>query len=98
MKLIKTPLSLALLSGLLLAAAWPETGFFTGFIFIALVPLLLVEKQFSQQKKPLYLFSLAAFLTFFVFNALSLRWLFLVSEPIGVKIVSILFPAIVNGL
>lgn len=98
MKILKSNFFLAILSGLLLSFSWPETGFFVGFIFVALVPLLMVEHHLSQAKKPLYQFSLFAFLTFFVFNFLSLRWLFLVSEPLPVKIVSILFPSITNAI
>jgi apolipoprotein N-acyltransferase len=97
-KIIKSNFFLALLSGVLLSISWPETGFFVGFIFVALVPLLWVEYKLSSNKAPMYQFTVCAFVTFFVFNLLSLRWLFLVSEPLSVKWVSILFPSVANGI
>ena len=42
-------ISLALLSGLLMAAAWPTRGF-TFLIFIALVPLIFLQDYIGSQQ------------------------------------------------
>ena len=41
---------LSLLSGVLLALAWPEIADITSLIFIAFTPLLRVEKELTQRK------------------------------------------------
>lgn len=66
---------LSLLSGLLLSFAWFPHGF-TPLIFIAFVPLLLVEKTIAnhpQQYKSLFLFA-CAYSTFFIWNLLVTWW------------------------
>ena len=68
-------ISLALLSGLLIAASWPTAGF-TPLIFIAFVPLIFLEdyKTTSQQdNKRDGIFGLS-FLTFLVWNSLTTWW------------------------
>ena len=78
-----TKISLALLSGLLIAASWPTNGF-TPLIFIAFVPLIFLQdnKITSQQdnkKDNIFLFS---FLTFLVWNSLTTWWVWN-STPAG---------------
>ena len=74
-------ISLALLSGLLIAASWPTSGF-TPLIFIAFVPLIFLQdnsqrstvngQQSTVKKKDnIFLFS---FLTFLVWNSLTTWW------------------------
>ena len=76
-------ISLALLSGLLIAASWPTSGF-TPLIFIAFVPLIFLEdyKTTSQQdNKRDGIFGLS-FLTFLVWNSLTTWWVWN-STPAG---------------
>ena len=94
----KNPYLLGILSGLLLSCAWPETGLFSGLIFVALIPLLRAEQVLRERRAPLYQFALVAYLCCMLFNFFSLRWLLLVSEPVTVRLVSVLFPTLVNGL
>ena len=78
-----TKISLALLSGLLIAASWPTSGF-TPLIFIAFVPLFFLEdnKTTSQQdNKRDGIFGLS-FLTFLVWNTLTTWWVWN-STPAG---------------
>ena len=76
-------ISLALLSGLLIAASWPTSGF-TPLIFIAFVPLIFLQDNINSQqstvnsqqstvkkKDNIFLFS---FLTFLVWNSLTTWW------------------------
>lgn len=78
-----TKISLALLSGLLIAASWPTNGF-TPLIFIAFVPLIFLQDykttcQQDNKKDNIFLFS---FLTFLVWNSLTTWWVWN-STPAG---------------
>lgn len=67
---------LALVSGLLLYAGWPTLGI-PLFLFIGFVPLLIIEKQFTEapfKQKALRIFGLS-FLAFALWNGLSYFWL-----------------------
>lgn len=65
-------LFLSVLSGLLLAAAWPARGF-TPLIFVAWVPLFFVQQHLGdRQQKGMFWFSLSAFL---VWNGLTTWWI-----------------------
>lgn len=82
-----TKISLALLSGLLIAASWPTKGF-TALIFIAFVPLIFLQdtigsQQVNENKSQGVgsIFGLS-FLTFFVWNALTTWWVWN-STPAG---------------
>ena len=84
-----TKISLALLSGLLIAASWPTNGF-TPLIFIAFVPLIFlqdnsqqstVNSQQSTVNKKSNIFGLS-FLTFLVWNSLTTWWVWN-STPAG---------------
>jgi apolipoprotein N-acyltransferase len=64
-------LLLSILTGLLLAASWPVNGF-TPFIFIALVPLLYIQKYLGDtNRKGLFWYSWLAFL---IWNVLTTWW------------------------
>lgn len=80
-------ISLALLSGLLIAASWPTKGF-TPLIFIAFVPLIFLQDKIGSQQvnetksqKVGSVFGLS-FLTFLVWNALTTWWVWN-STPAG---------------
>ncbi|MFZ4414161.1 MAG: apolipoprotein N-acyltransferase [Bacteroidales bacterium] len=67
---------LSLLSGILLAAAWPLNGF-SYLIFIAFLPLLWVEDVITQNplKHGKFSFFFIAFTGLFIFNALTTYWI-----------------------
>ena len=79
-----TKISLALLSGLLIAASWPTNGF-TPLIFIAFVPLIFLQDNINSQQSTVNkrdnIFWLS-FLTFFVWNSLTTWWVWN-STPAG---------------
>ncbi len=68
-------LILSIISGLLLAFSWVETGFFP-LVFFAFVPLLILEKNLSLKRKnsSLYMFGYS-FLSFFLFNVITTYWI-----------------------
>ena len=65
---------LSVLSGLLLAFSWPETGVFP-LIFIAFIPLLILEKWISERggKASWKVFGYS-FISFFIFNIITTYW------------------------
>ena len=63
-------ISLALLSGILLAAAWPVDGF-PFLLFVAFVPLLMLEGKL-QKRKSVFAHS---FLAFLLWNTLTTFWI-----------------------
>ena len=71
---MKNNFFLAVLTGMLLSFSWPETGFFI-FIFIAFVPLLLLEYNISNNKGKNYwkVFGYSL-LSFFIFNVITTYW------------------------
>lgn len=85
-------LFLVLLTGLLMAIAWPTYGC-SLFIFIAWIPLLLVEAQLRNTQKPckgkVFLLS---YLSFLVWNTLTTWWIW------NSTIVGALFAILVNSL
>ena len=62
---------LALLSGVLLAFSWPEIGIFP-FIFVAFVPLLILEKEARSGKEVFF----GSFSAFFLFNVITTYWVY----------------------
>lgn len=73
-------LLLSIGSGLLLALAWPTYGV-VAFIFIAFVPLLLLEHQFREVNTPKTGWKLLgwSYLTFFLWNFIATSWLYYAS-------------------
>ena len=68
-------LALSLLSGLLLFVSFPYTGSQTYLIFIALVPLLLVENHITQMRYRASKVYVNALLTFLVYNFGATWWI-----------------------
>ena len=68
---------LAILSGLLLAFSWPAIGIYP-LIFVAFVPLLILEKKVKNSKQLFF----ASFLSFFIFNILTTYWIYY-ATPFG---------------
>ena len=83
----------ALISGLLLAFAWPTTGF-PLLLLVAFVPLLYAEfriRNFSSSHKKLKVLGLA-YISFFTWNIITTYWIYF-STPFGGA-----FAVIVNSL
>ena len=78
-----TKISLALLSGLLIAASWPTHGF-TALIFIAFVPLIFLQDNRQQTTDNGHRDNIfwLSFLTFLVWNSLTTWWVWN-STPAG---------------
>lgn len=74
---MKKYIAYAVLTGLLLAFAWPAYGF-PLLVFVGFVPLLLAEHQIGQRpqykKKGRKIFGLS-YLAFFIWNAIVIWWL-----------------------
>lgn len=92
---------LSLLSGLLLAAAWPSNGF-SLIAFVALVPLFIVDYYISQNPKQFAkgTIVLYAYITFLSFNLLTTWWV-TVSTTTGALLAFVLnslFMSLVFGL
>ena len=68
-----TKISLALLSGLLLAAAWPTKGF-TALIFTAFVPLIMLQDNAGKDSNDKTNIFALSFLAFLVWNGLTTWW------------------------
>jgi apolipoprotein N-acyltransferase len=92
---------LALLSGVLLSAAWPSRGF-SLLAFVALIPLLLVEHYISENPKKFARGTIVtySYITFLSFNLLTTWWV-IVSTVTGALLAFILnslFMSLVFGL
>lgn len=88
---------LSILSGLLLAAAWPERGF-TSLIFVALVPILFVQQHIGDSnKKGMFWLS---WLTFLIWNVLTTWWIWYSTSvgSIAAFVLNALFVAVVFQL
>lgn len=66
---------LSILSGILLVLSFPYTGSLTPFIFIALIPLLLVEDTISKQRYRSFKVFIHAYITFIVYNIGTTWWI-----------------------
>lgn len=65
---------LSVLSGLLLVISFPYTGSLTFLVFIALIPLLLIEAQVSHQNYRSSKVFFHALITFFIYNIGATWW------------------------
>ena len=99
---ISKKLLYALSSGFLLAIGWPSIGSFFPILFVALVPLFLLERsvsenQLSGKKERLFPF---VYLSLFTFNIITTWWVYNASPEGGViaVVLNSLFPAIVFQL
>lgn len=85
-------ISLVLTSALLLWAAWPAGGF-APLLFIALVPLLVVEAQIAADPaKPKFAFFFYSWFGLLIFNLLTTWWIWYASA--GGMILAVIFNAL----
>lgn len=66
---------LSVLSGVLLTLSFPYTGSLTPLIFIALIPLLLVEHQIAKQRYKSSKVFIHAYISFFIYNIGTTWWI-----------------------
>lgn len=94
-------LLLSLLSGLLLALAWPRDGI-AGLMIIAFIPLLLVEDHISRNRQDFHRFAvmLYSYPGFFLWNTLTTYWIWNSTEAgaIGALIANSFFMAVIFSL
>jgi len=92
MKLLKKPLYLSILSGLLLALSWPTYGYQI-LLFIAFIPLLFAENILRTSAKKVKLkVWFYSYLTFVIWNSITTWWLYYAS------LFGMLFAVLVNSL
>ena len=73
--MLKNKVFLAILSGILLSLSWPTYGF-PYLIFLAFVPLFLIEETLAQSaKKPLFGIFKYAYLSLFIWNLITTWWI-----------------------
>lgn len=87
----------AALTGLLWALAWPGIGGLTPLAFVAWLPLLHAF-ELHERARPARSFQPYVLLAVLLWNASTSWWFFLVSEPLGTRLVSGLSPMLVNSL
>ncbi|MCJ8210450.1 apolipoprotein N-acyltransferase [Mucilaginibacter sp. RS28] len=82
---MKKNLLLALFSGILLWLGWPPTSYITFLLFVGLVPMLLALENIIQSpvKRKGYHIFLTAFAGFFIWNTLSIYWVYNSLKTIG---------------
>lgn len=88
------PLLLSLLSGILLAAAWPVNGF-TPLIFVALVPLMVLQHRLGESgKRGMFWYS---WLAFAVWNGITTWWIWYSTQAgaVAAIVINALFSAVV---
>jgi apolipoprotein N-acyltransferase len=94
-------LLLSLLSGLLLALAWPRGGF-PGLIFIAFIPFLLLEDHISKHRRDFHRFAVLVYSYpgFLLWNALTTWWIWNSTEvgALGALIANSFFMAVVFNI
>lgn len=71
---------LSLLSGLLMVVCFPYTGSLTPLVFVAWIPLLLVESYISQQNYRSGKVFIHAYITFFIYNVGTTWWVWNASQ------------------
>jgi len=91
---------LSILSGLLLAAAWPARGIAV-LVFFALIPLLYMENSiaadFNIRRKKWSVFGFS-FLAFFIWNLLTTGWLYNSLNPDGShSLIAVAVPTLLNS-
>lgn len=94
-------LLLSILSGLLLALAWPRDGF-PGLLFVAFIPFLYLEDYISNNRQNFHRFSVLMYSWpgFLVWNALTTWWIWNSTEvgSLGAIIVNSFFMALVLNI
>lgn len=86
---------LSLLSGFCFGLGWPETGGFTPLLFVAFIPLLILQKDAQEHKTKLFGYSYIAFLTW---HLISVSWVYFVNEEMITKLLSLATVVFVNSL
>src|SRR5690349_5530692 len=82
---MKRNILLSIFTGLLLWLAWPPMQYTTLFLFFGLVPMLVAIEDIIQStlaKKGKQIFG-TAFLGFFIWNALSIYWVYNSLKTVG---------------
>lgn len=92
---------LALISALLLSISWPTYGI-PFFIFIALVPLLMVEHEITKfskiKRKGLAVFGIS-YLVFIIWNIVTTGWLYGSQNPDGSPaLLAVVIPVLANSM
>lgn len=94
-------LLLTLIAAMLLSVSWPTYGV-PFFIFIALVPLLMMEhdiSKFSKYKRKSWVVFGLSYLCFVIWNTVTTGWLYGSKNPDGShSMMAVLFPVLVNSL
>lgn len=94
-------LLLSLISALLLSISWPTYGI-PFFIFLAFVPLLMVEHEitkFSNIKRKSWAVFGLSYLVFLIWNIVTTGWLYNSLNPDGTHSkMAVVFPVVVNSL
>jgi len=82
---MKKKFLLSILSGLLLWIAWPPTPYTTFLLFVGLVPMLLLLEEIiqSNSNRKGFLIFWMTFLGFFIWNTLSIYWVYNSVKTIG---------------
>lgn len=82
---MKNKFLLAILSGLLMWIAWPPTPYTTFLLFVGLVPMLLLLEEIMQSNsnRKGFLIFWMSFLGFFIWNTLSVYWVYNSVKSIG---------------
>ncbi|WBV61699.1 apolipoprotein N-acyltransferase [Chryseobacterium camelliae] len=92
---------LTLISAMLLSISWPTYGV-PFFIFVALVPLLMMEhgiSKFSDYKRKSWVVFGLSYLCFIIWNIVTTGWLYGSKNPDGShSLMAVLFPVLVNSL
>lgn len=92
---------LTLISAMLLSLSWPTYGI-PFFIFIALVPLLMMEHEvskFSKYKRKGWVIFGLSYLCFVIWNIVTTGWLYGAKNPDGThSLMAVVFPVLVNSL
>ena len=92
---------LTLISAMLLSVSWPTYGI-PCFIFIALVPLLMMEHEvskFSKYKRKGWVIFGLSYLCFVIWNIVTTGWLYGAKNPDGShSLMAVVFPVLVNSL
>jgi apolipoprotein N-acyltransferase len=88
---MKRNITLTVFSGLLLWIAWPPTPYTTFFLFVGFVPMLLAMENIIQSesvKKGKKIFW-TTFLGFFIWNTLSIYWVYNALKQAGVAAIPV---------
>jgi len=82
---MKKNIALSILSGLLLWIAWPPTSYTSFFLFIGFVPMLIaieniINSNYNKKGKKIFW---TTFVGFFIWNVLSIYWVYNSIKTIG---------------